>query len=78
MRAGGKDQWREINGAASYLSHNDLRAYFGLEKQGKIDRITITWPNGNTYAINNLPTNKLLVVRQGDGHWLQALKRADQ
>ena len=74
LQAGGRDQWREINGAASYLSHNDLRAYFGLKNQKEIDRIEITWPNGSTYAINDMPTNKLLVVRQDGGHIIQALR----
>ena len=73
LRTGDKSQWREINGAASYLSHNDLRAYFGLNKQEKIDRIEITWPNGDTDAIDDLPANKLLVVRQGQGHTLHTL-----
>ena len=73
LRTGDESQWREINGAASYLSHNDLRAHFGLNKQEKIDRIEITWPNGDTDAIDDLPANKLLVVRQGQGHTLHTL-----
>ena len=33
-----------------------------------IDRIEITYPNGSTYAVEDAPVNKLLVVRQGKGH----------
>ena len=30
LQAAGKRQWRTVNGAASYLSHSDLRVHFGL------------------------------------------------
>jgi len=70
LQASGSQQWRTINGAASYLSHNDLRAHFGLGKTARVDRVDITWPNGSTYAVEDIPANKLLVIRQGRGHAL--------
>ena len=73
LQAGGKGQWRTVNGAASYLSHSDLRVHFGLGVAQAIDRVEITYPNGSTYAIENVPANKLLVVRQGQGHALLKL-----
>ena len=73
LQAGGKGQWRTVNGAASYLSHSDLRVHFGLGVAQAIDRVEITYPNGSTYAIENVPVNKLLVVRQGQGHALLKL-----
>ena len=73
LQAGGKPQWRTVNGAASYLSHSDLRVHFGLGATQAIDRVEITYPNGSTYAIENVPANKLLVVRQGQGHALLEL-----
>lgn len=73
LQADGKRQWRAVNGAASYLSHSDLRIHFGLGAAQAIDRVEITYPNGSTYAIKNVPANKLLVVRQGQGHALLEL-----
>ena len=73
LQAAGKHQWRTVNGAASYLSHSDLRVHFGLGAAQPIDRVEITYPNGSTYAIENVPVNKLLVVRQGQGHALLKL-----
>ncbi|MBM3281012.1 MAG: CRTAC1 family protein [Candidatus Handelsmanbacteria bacterium] len=64
--AGGQHQWRTINGAASYLSHNDLRAHFGLGGQTRVDLLELTWPDGSTQALRDLPADKLVVVRQGN------------
>ena len=73
LLAAGQRQWRTVNGAGSYLSHSDLRAHFGLGAAQTIDRVEITFPNGSTYAVENVPANKLLVVRQGQGHALREL-----
>ena len=73
LQTAGKHQWRTVNGAASYLSHSDLRVHFGLGAAQAIDRVEITYPNGSTYAIENVPANKLLVVCQGQGHALLEL-----
>ena len=68
LQAADMRQWRTVNGACSYLSHSDLRSYFGLGMIQTIDRIEITYPNGSTYTVEDAPVNKLLVVRQGKGH----------
>jgi len=73
LQAADKRQWRTVNGAGSYLSHSDLRVHFGLGPAQLSDRVEITYPNGSTYAIANVPANKLLVVRQGQGHALLEL-----
>ena len=73
LQAAGKRQWRTVNGSGSYLSHSDLRVHFGLGTAQISDRVEINYPNGNTYAIENVPANKLLVVRQGQGHALLEL-----
>ena len=73
LQAADKRQWRTVNGAASYLSHSDLRVHFGLGAAQTIDRVEITYPNGTTYAVDNVPANKLLVIHQGQGHTLLEL-----
>ena len=73
LQAAGKRQWRTVNGSGSYLSHSALRVHFGLGTAQSSDRVEINYPNGNTYAIENVPANKLLVVRQRQGHALLEL-----
>lgn len=73
LRAGGRNQWRDINGAGSYLSHSDLRAHFGLGAASRIEEIDVTWPNGSTTTLRDLPINKLLVIDQGGQHAVLSL-----
>ena len=37
--------------------------------------VEIVYPNGSTYAVENVPANKLLVVRQGQGHGPPRIRR---
>jgi hypothetical protein len=63
--AGGQHQWRTVKGSGSYLSHNDLRAHFGLGTQTRIELLELIWPDGTTQTLSDLPADKLVVVRQG-------------
>jgi enediyne biosynthesis protein E4 len=57
----------EVRSGASYISHNDLRLHFGLEKRAKVDLIEIRWPSGAVDKIENAGINRLLVVKEGKG-----------
>src|ERR1044072_3528983 len=57
----------EVRSGASYISHNDLRLHFGLEKRTKIDLIEIRWPSGAVDKLEGVGVNKLLVVKEGKG-----------
>jgi hypothetical protein len=57
----------EVRSGGSYISQNDMRLHFGLEKRAKIDLIEIRWPSGVVDKITNLNANKLLTVREGRG-----------
>jgi hypothetical protein len=57
----------EVRSGASYISHNDLRLHFGLEKRTKIDLIEIRWPSGAVDKLEGVGANKLLVVKEGKG-----------
>ena len=57
----------EVRSGASYISHNDLRLHFGLERRTKIDLIEIRWPSGATDKIEGMGANKVLVVKEGKG-----------
>ena len=49
------------------MSHNDLRAHFGLGAATKVDRLTIRWPNGNSETAESLGADHFYVAREGAG-----------
>ncbi|MDT4968020.1 MAG: enediyne biosynthesis protein [Acidobacteriota bacterium] len=57
----------EVRSGGSYISQNDLRLHFGLERRTKIDLIEIRWPSGGIDKITNATVNKLLTVKEGQG-----------
>ena len=65
--SGDLTQIDEVRSGASYISHNDLRLHFGLEKRTKIDLIEIRWPSGVVDKLEGVGVNKLLVVKEGKG-----------
>ena len=65
--AGDLIQIDEVRSGGSYLSHNDLRLHFGLEKRTKIDLIEVRWPSGLVDKITDVSVNKIVTVREGQG-----------
>ncbi len=57
-------QVRELNAVTGYLSQSDPRAYFGLGKAEKADRIEIHWPNGKTATLSDVEAGQILTVVQ--------------
>jgi hypothetical protein len=65
--AGDLTQIDEVRSGASYISHNDLRLHFGLEKQTKVDLIEVRWPSGAIDRIQAPGVNRILTVKEGKG-----------
>lgn len=65
--AGGMTQTDEIHSGGSYLSQNDLRVHFGLDKATKIDSLEIRWPSGRVDTIKDLQADKFYSVLEGEG-----------
>jgi hypothetical protein len=65
--SGDLTQIDEVRSGASYISHNDLRLHFGLERRTKIDLIEIRWPSGAVTRIEGAPANRILTVKEGKG-----------
>ncbi|HEY0080755.1 MAG TPA: CRTAC1 family protein [Pyrinomonadaceae bacterium] len=57
----------EVRSGASYISHNDLRLHFGLERRAKIDLVEIRWPSGAIDKATNLDANRILTFKEGQG-----------
>ena len=67
VRSGKLTQSAEIRSGASYLSHNDLRAHFGLGQREAIDSLVVRWPSGLEERFENLSANRLVVLQEGEG-----------
>ena len=65
--SGDLTQVDEVHSGGSYLSQNDLRLHFGLEKRTKIDSIEVRWPSGVVDKVANLNANKILTIKEGQG-----------
>jgi hypothetical protein len=65
--AGDLKQLDEVHSGDSYLSQNDFRLHFGLEKRTKIDLIEVHWPSGVLDKIANANANKILTIKEGQG-----------
>lgn len=60
-------QWDEVHAGGSYLSSNDLRLHYGLQKKTKVDLIEIHWPDGKLESVANVTVNNFLVIEEGKG-----------
>lgn len=65
--AGGRSQIREVLSGGSYLSQNDLRLHFGIGTNSIIDLLDVTWPSGTVDRLRNLPPDRIIVVKEGEG-----------
>ncbi len=65
--SGGRTQMREVKSGSSYLGQNDLRAHFGLGEVGRVDRLDIRWPNGESETVRDLDANQIVTITEGSG-----------
>lgn len=63
--AGGVAQIRQVSSGGSYASQNDFRAHFGLGGNAILDRLTITWLDGEKETFERLPADCAYVIRRG-------------
>jgi len=62
INGGGTKQIREIRSGGSFLSQNDLRAYFGLGDYGGPVDVEIRMPGGRRWQWKQLPVDRLHVL----------------
>jgi hypothetical protein len=56
----------ERRSGGSYLSQNDVRLHFGLEKRQKVDRIEVRWPNGAIETLTGVEANRFITITEGE------------
>src|SRR5688572_15647951 len=73
---GGTKQMREIRSGGSFLSQNDLRAYFGLgEYAGPVD-VEIRMPGGRRWEWKQLPSDRLHLLTLAESAAIPQPRRA--
>lgn len=53
---------REVRPQQSYLASGDPRVHVGLGDASLVERIEITWPNGNTTEVTSVPAGQVVRV----------------
>jgi hypothetical protein len=67
VRSGGRTQTVEVRSGGSYLSHNDMRAHFGLASSTSVESIEIRWPSGAVDTAKALAADQFYVAEEGRG-----------
>jgi hypothetical protein len=65
VETGGRRQARAVVSQASYYSHDDLRAHFGLGAATRVDRIEVRWPCGAVDVLKDVEGRRVVTVREG-------------
>jgi enediyne biosynthesis protein E4 len=67
VRAGGRDQIREVKTSGSYASASDPRVHFGLGAASKIESLEVKWPSGAKQVFTDVPEDRIVVVHEEEG-----------
>jgi enediyne biosynthesis protein E4 len=65
LEAGGRKQMRFAQGGGSYASSSDRRQVFGLDTAGRIDKLTVIWPNGKEQSFADLKIDRYYLLIEG-------------
>lgn len=57
---------RELYPANNFRCQGPAHVHFGLAKSAKVDRLTITWPSGLIQEFTDLPTDRHIIVKEGN------------
>ena len=67
VEARGKTQVAMNQWSMGYLSNNDPRLHLGLGTAEKIDRLVVSWPDGEQQSFENLETDRYLKIDKNKG-----------
>jgi len=67
LSSGGRTQIRVVKAGSSYLGQSDLRQHFGLGDSRSAERLEVLWPSGRTEVLQNVATNQIITIREGEG-----------
>ena len=64
LEANGERQWRTVMPTRSYLSQVELPVTFGLGEAERVERVTVTWPDGVQASVEDVAVDQELVIRR--------------
>ncbi|MEO8519846.1 MAG: CRTAC1 family protein [Acidobacteriota bacterium] len=67
LEAAAVTEVQEVRGGGSYYSQNDLRVHFGLGAAGRVDRLTVRWPNGLEERWTDVAVDRIVTLTEGSG-----------
>jgi len=67
VEAGGTRQLGQVTAGSSYAAQHSQRLYFGLGATTRVDRLTVTWPDGSVEEFSELDARRLTRLVQGEG-----------
>jgi len=59
---GGKKQMQIVTGGIGFSAQNQHRVHFGIGRSIKADRVTIYWPSGQVYKMENPTIDQLHII----------------
>ena len=66
LRAGGRQQMREVVLGDGYGSQNTLRQHFGLGEASSVEELRVRWPrSGRVQVFRDVPINRIVTVTEG-------------
>ncbi len=69
LTSNGQRQFRQYGVAGAYLSQCAPEAWFGLGQSSSVEKVEILWPSGLQQTLQNLPSNLMLSVTEGQAGW---------
>lgn len=66
LKTADRTQVREVYAGESYMSANSFIVEFGVGDATQIETLQVTWLNGDTQKLHNIPANQRLRVKQGE------------
>ena len=69
VTAGGRTLMREKHNGEGFGSSNSPPVEFGLGEAAKIDRIEIRWPGSDPEIFTDIPVDRRIFIREGEGRW---------
>ncbi len=67
LRAGGREQVREVKTSGSFASASDPRVHFGLGPASKIESLEVKWPSGTVQTFTDVPGDRVILVHEEKG-----------
>lgn len=78
LHYGDEIQFQELKPIRSFLSSSEYLIHFGLGKVNKIDKVEITWPNGQQQILENVTTNQQLTLKSADATSRKSQKKNNE